>query len=82
LFFLFWLEWYERHRLPACFRSNQVRVALTLLAYSLGNSWPRLALPKRIESWSANSSQQRLIKAGGRLVKHPRFIWPYLGWVI
>jgi hypothetical protein len=50
-----------------------------ILAYSLGNSWRRLTLPKRIESWSANSSQQGLIKAGGRLVKQPRFIWPFLG---
>jgi Transposase DDE domain group 1 len=34
------------------FRSNQVRLALSLLAYNLGNLWRRLALPKRIENWS------------------------------
>jgi len=33
-------------------RSNQVRLALSLLAYNLGNLWRRLALPRRIENWS------------------------------
>jgi hypothetical protein len=52
------------------FRSNQVRLALTLLAYNLRNLWRRLALPRRIENWSLTSPQQRLVKTGGRLVKH------------
>jgi len=47
------------------FRSNQVRVALSLLAYNLGNLWRRLALPHRIENWSLTSLQQRLVKTGG-----------------
>ena len=34
------------------FRSNEVRLALSLLASNLGNLWRRLALPKRIENWS------------------------------
>jgi hypothetical protein len=41
------------------FRSNQVRLALSLLAYNLGNLWRRLALPKGIEKWSLTSLQQR-----------------------
>jgi len=57
------------------FRSNQVRLALSLLAYNLGNLWRRLALPKRIENWSLTSLQQRLVKTGGRLVKHARYYW-------
>jgi hypothetical protein len=57
------------------FRSNQVRLALSLLAYNLGNLWRRLALPKRIENWSLTSLQQRLVKSGGRLVKHARYYW-------
>jgi hypothetical protein len=61
------------------FRSNQVRLALSLLAYNLGNLWRRLALPKRIESWSLTSLQQRLVKTGGRLVKHARYYWLLLG---
>jgi hypothetical protein len=56
------------------FRSNQVRLALSLLAYNLGNLWRRLTLPKRIENWSL-SLQQRLVKTGGRLVKHARYYW-------
>ncbi len=37
------------------FRSNEVRLWLTVLAYNLGNLWRRLALPKRIDHWSLTS---------------------------
>jgi hypothetical protein len=47
---------------------------LTLLAYNLGNLW-RLVLPKRIETWSLTCLQQRLVKTGGRLIKHARYYW-------
>jgi hypothetical protein len=57
------------------FRSNEVRLALSLLAYNLGNLWRRLVLPERIENWSLTSLQQRLMKTGGRLVKHARYYW-------
>jgi hypothetical protein len=57
------------------FRSNQVRLALSLLAYNLGNLWRRLALPRGIEKWSLTSLQQRLVKTGGRLVRHARYYW-------
>jgi hypothetical protein len=57
------------------FRSNEVRLALSLLAYNLGNLWRRLVLPQRIEHWSLTSLQQRLMKTGGRLVKHARYYW-------
>jgi hypothetical protein len=57
------------------FRSNQVRLALSLLAYNLGNLWRRLAPPLGIENWSLTSLQQRLVKTGGRLVKHARYYW-------
>ena len=52
------------------FRSNEVRLWLSVIAYNLGNLWRRLALPQRIENWSLTSLQQRLVKTGGRLVKH------------
>ena len=57
------------------FRSNQVRLALSLLAYNLGNLWRHLGLPRGIENWSLTSLQQRLVKTGGRLVKHARYYW-------
>ncbi len=60
------------------FRCNEVRLALRLLAYNLGNWWRRLALPQRIEKWSLTSLQQRLVKTGGRLVKHARYYWLFL----
>ncbi len=57
------------------FRSNKVRLWLSLIAYNLGNLWRRLALPNRIGNWSLTSLQQRLVKTGGRLVKHARYYW-------
>ena len=35
----------------------------------------RLVLPTRIDTWSLTSLQQRLVKTGGRLVKHARYYW-------
>ena len=52
-----------------------MRLWLSLIAYNLGNLWRRLVLPKRIEHWSLSSLQQRLVKTGGRLVKHARYYW-------
>ena len=57
------------------FRANEVRLWLSLIAYNLGNLWRRLALPGRISNWSLTSLQQRLVKTGGRLVKHARYYW-------
>jgi Transposase DDE domain group 1 len=62
---------------PSChkFRSNEVRLWLTIIAYNLGNLWRRLALPQRIGNWSLTSLQQQLVKTGGRLIKHARYYW-------
>jgi hypothetical protein len=57
------------------FRSNEVRLWLSVMAYDLGNLWRRLVLPNRNENWSLTSLQQRLVKTGGRLVKHARYYW-------
>ena len=57
------------------FRSNEVRLWLTIIAYNLGNLWRRLSLPPRIGNWSLTSLQQRLVKTGGRLIKHARYYW-------
>ena len=57
------------------FRSNEVRLWLTIIAYNPGNLWRRLVLPQRIGNWSLTSLQQRLVKTGRRLVKHARYDW-------
>jgi hypothetical protein len=57
------------------FRANDVRLQLSVLAYNLGNLWRRLGIPRRIQSWSLTSLQRRLLKTGGRLVKHARYYW-------
>ena len=54
------------------------RLGMVGQAYNLGNLWRRLVLPKRIERWSLTSLQQRLVKTGGRLVKHARYYWLFL----
>jgi hypothetical protein len=43
--------------------------------YNLGNLWRRRALPKAIYNWSLTSLQQRLVKTGGRLIRHARYYW-------
>ena len=57
------------------FRSDEVRLWLSVIAYNLGNLWRRLVLPKRFGNWSLTSLQQRLVKTGGRLIKHARYYW-------
>jgi hypothetical protein len=57
------------------FRANEVRLWLSVIAYNLGNLRRRLALPKRIDTWSLVSLQQRLVKTGDRLIKHARYFW-------
>ena len=52
-----------------------MRLQLSVLAYNLGNLWRRLVLPSRVKRWSLTSLQQRLVKTGGRLVKHARHYW-------
>src|ERR687892_209225 len=54
------------------FVANQVRLALFVLAYNLGNFLRRLALPEAMKHWSLTSLQTRMIKTGGRLVRHAR----------
>ena len=36
----------------------------------IGSLWRCLVLPKRIDNWSLTSLQQRLVKTGGRLIRH------------
>jgi len=57
------------------FRSNQVRLWLSVIAYNLRNLWRHLGLPNKIDGWSLTSLQQRLVKTVGRLIKHARYYW-------
>lgn len=63
------VEHHEREVFP---RVGFIVADPSLLAYNLGNLWRRLVLPKRIGAWSLTTLQQRLVKMGGRLVKHAR----------
>jgi len=54
------------------FKDNEVRLALFVLAYNLGNFLRRLALPRDMASWSLTSLKEKLVKIGARLVMHAR----------
>jgi len=49
-----------------------VRLWLFILAYNLGNFLRRLGLPREVKEWSLRSLQVKLIKIGGRMVRHAR----------
>ena len=49
-----------------------MRLGLFVMAYNLGNFWRRLAVPEEMKHWSLTSLQTRMIKTGGRLVRHAR----------
>jgi hypothetical protein len=55
------------------FRANEVRLLLSVIAYNLGNLLRRLVLPATIQDWSLTSLQRRLLKTGGRLIRHARY---------
>jgi hypothetical protein len=72
----------RRRNLGKAFYENPtgaVRLWLSLIAYNLGNLWRGCplgpALPRKIGNWSLTSLQQRLVKTGGRLIKHARYYW-------
>jgi Transposase DDE domain group 1 len=54
------------------FVANQVRLALFVLAYNMGNFLRRFALPKEVSHWSLRSVQLKLIKIGAKVVSHSR----------
>ncbi|MGB6340959.1 MAG: IS1380 family transposase, partial [Candidatus Aminicenantaceae bacterium] len=56
------------------FLSNQVRLGLFVLAYNLGNSLRRLALPGKIKCWSLRSLLVKLIKIGAKVLRHSRYV--------
>ncbi len=54
------------------FVADQVRLALFVLAYNLGNFRRRLVLPDSVRHWSLRSIQVKLIKIGAKVVRHAR----------
>jgi len=56
------------------FVDNQVRLQLFALAYNLGNSLRRLALPKSIKDWSLRTMREKLVKIGAKVVRHARYV--------
>ncbi len=57
------------------FRAHEVRLWLSVIAFNLGNLWRRLAFRADREV-VANQLAKRLVKTGGRLIKHARYYWP------
>ena len=49
-------------------------MALSVLAYNLGNFLRRLVLPRRIKHWSLRSLLTKLIKIGAKVVRHSRIV--------
>jgi hypothetical protein len=56
------------------FVPNQVRLALFVLAYNLGNFLRRLVLPRKIKHWSLRTLLTKLIKIGAKVVQHSRMV--------
>ncbi len=44
------------------------------LAYNLGNFMRTLAMPKTADPWSLTSLREKLIKIGGKVVSHGRYV--------
>jgi hypothetical protein len=60
------------------FAENEVRLKLFIMAYNLGNIFRTLALPEGIKDWSLRTIQLKLIKIGGRLIRHARYYYMLL----
>ena len=56
------------------FDANQVRLQLHVLAYNLGNFLRRLALPVSVRHWTLTTLRDKLIKIGGKMVRHARYV--------
>ena len=56
------------------FDANRVRLQLHVLAYNLGNFLRRLALPASVKHWTLTTLRDKLIKIGGKMVRHARYL--------
>ena len=51
---------------------------LFLMVYDKGNFFRTLVLPDGIKDWSLRTIQLKLIKIGGRLIRHARYYYMLL----
>ena len=51
-----------------------MQIQLRALAYNLGNFLRTLATPEPIKDWSLTSLKGKLIKIGGKVVSHGRYV--------
>ena len=51
-----------------------MRLQLHAIAYSLGTFLRPLALPDAVRHWSLTSLRDKLIKIGGKVVRHGRYV--------
>ena len=56
------------------FEANQVRLQLHVLAYNLGNFLRRIALPASVKHWTLTTLRDKLIKIGGKMMRHARYV--------
>ena len=56
------------------FRDNEVRLQLHVLACNLANFMRTLALSKEVEHWSLTTLREKLVKIGGKVVRHGRYV--------
>ena len=56
------------------FEANQVRLQLHVLAYNLGNFLRRVALPPSVKHWTLTTLREKLVKIGGKVVHHARYV--------
>ena len=56
------------------FVSNQVKLALFVLSYNLGNFLRRMVLPRRIKHRSLRTLLAKLTKIGAKVVHHSRIV--------
>jgi hypothetical protein len=56
------------------FKGNAARLQLFALACNLANSLRQLALPRPIRSWNLTTLREKLVKIGGRVVTHAKYV--------
>src|SRR5262249_2667884 len=56
------------------FAANAVRLQLHALAYNLGTFLRTLATPEPIKDWSMTNLKEKLIKSGGKIISHGRYV--------